>query len=500
MLLYANVFSDKEEEEFGTATSGAHFYQDTDPENDENKVLKVLTRNTIYNLPSKTNISGNRIAHTPTCCEFEMRYRFDTVPWVFWPKYFTLNFCAKNDIPVFSISFATVDHRPEGGGPARKICMRLDDSHKIESTMMISDRWYDIRIEYYPNPKAQSNGRVKIYVALSEEDRRLVYDGIYDGKSDEITRAVIVHSATKIKGTQYFDDLSFTLTDRKYSPLSEPATPKEKKVIYGFEDGIPSSRSFNIQMQLKKGDERATFDPSAWRSAGATSIFKSNRNFYEITLVVSGNGRFVTDLGESPFAPGCIFITSPGHNHTIMADEGYKVISVMGHFEKLAFIDDYASLSDNIYNEGKKLAELILYNRFGNEDYLEALCDAYIKYIIVNMERTPKNTTAAIYKIISKMEKSFGQNDLSVGALLDDSGYARDYIRAEFLAVTKVTPKKYLNDIRMKNAKAMIDLYGDEMSIGEIAERCGIIDQSVFSRIFKKHFGISPTDYKIRSK
>ena len=500
MLLYANVFSDKEEEEFGTATSGAHFYQDTDPENSENRVLKVLTRNTMYSLPSKTTIVSNRIAHNPTCGEFEMRYRFDTVPWLFWPRYFTLNLCAKNDISVFSIAFATIDHRPEGGGPARKMCMRLDDKDKIESTIMTSNVWYDIRIEYYPSTKLQTGSRVKIYVTPSGEDRKLVYDGIYEGRDEEITKAVIVHSATKIKGTQYFDDFSFTLTDRKYSPLSEPPTPREKKAVYDFEDGIPSNRSFNIEMQLKKGDERATFDPSAWKSAGMMSLFKANRNFCEITLVVSGNGSFVTDLGEYSLSPGCIFITAPGHNHTVMADEGYKVISVIGHFEKLAFIGDYASLSDNIYNEGKKLAELILYNRFGNEDYLEALCDAYVKYIIINMERTPKNTTAAIYKIISRMEKEFGQSELSVGALLDESGYARDYIRAEFLAITKVTPKKYLNDIRMKNAKAMIDLYGDEMSIGEIAEKCGIIDQSVFSRIFRKHFGISPTDYRMRSK
>ena len=52
----------------------------------------------------------------------------------------------------------------------------------------------------------------------------------------------------------------------------------------------------------------------------------------------------------------------------------------------------------------------------------------------------------------------------------------------------------------MKNAKAMIDLYGEETGLGEIAERCGIIDQSVFSRIFKKHFGISQTEYKMSAK
>ncbi len=500
MILYANVFSDSEEEIFGNATvSGAHFYQDNDPENRENKVLKVSTWNTITNLPSTTHISGNKISHNVSCCEFEMKYRFDVIPWLFWPRYFTLQLRAKNDVPLLSISFSASDHNPAGGGSASKVAMSIQDGERIESTQMCAGVWYDLRIEYYPYKKSPDTSRVKIYVTKAGQSPRLVYDAPC-GSGEDITQVAIVHSATKIKGTQYFDDISFTLTDRKYTPGPEHPTPKEKRVIYDFEDGIPSNRNFNIEMQLKKGDERATFDPSTWKSATLSSPFKKSRGFYEISLVLRGEGTFVTEGKEYPFSEGSIFVTAPVCNHTVMASDGYKVLSVMGHFDKLGFIEDCCALKDNIYNEGRKLAELILYNRFGNEDYVEALCDAYVKYIIINLDRTPKSTTAAIYKIISNMEKDFAKSDLAVGKLLDESGYARDYIRAEFLEVTKQTPKKYLNSIRMKNAKAMIDLYGNDMSISEIAEKCGIIDSSVFSRIFRKHFGISPTEYKISAK
>jgi AraC-like DNA-binding protein len=253
-------------------------------------------------------------------------------------------------------------------------------------------------------------------------------------------------------------------------------------------------------MQLKKGDERATFDPATWKSAVQSHSFRNSREFHEISLVLKGEGKFIADTTEYPFTEGSILITAPGCSHSVIAPEGYKILSVMGRFDKLGFIDSSCILNDNIYNEGRKLAELILYNRFGNEDYVDALSDAYVKYIITNLDRAPKSTTAAIYKIISKMEKNFNKSDLSVGELLDEGGYARDYIREEFFAVTKQTPKKYLNDIRMKNAKAMIDLYGEDMSLGEIAERCGIIDASVFSRIFRKHFGVSPREYRISAK
>ena len=500
MVLYANVFSDNEEELFGMGkVSGAHFYQDIDPKDPKNKVLKVFTWNTITNLPSTTRIAGNRISHTVKCCEFSMKYRFDVVPWLFWPRYFILEFRAKNDVPLLQIDFSAVDHKPEGGGSASKIAMSIG-GEKIRASVMTADKWYSVRIELYPNKKAPKKSRIKVYVTEIGDDETLVLDQIFPIGEEDVSYAALVHSATKIKGTQYFDDFSFTLSDKKYSEGANAETPKEKRIVYDFEDGIPSDRNFNIEMQLKKGDERATFDPATWKSGGLFYRFKNSREFYDISLVLSGEGIFSTDSGELPFSVGTILITPPGCHHSITAQNGYKLLSVMGHFDKLGFVEECSIMQDNIYSEGKKLAELILYNRFGNEDYAEALCDAYIKYIITNLRRPPKSTAAAIYKIISAMEKNFDKSDLSVGELLDESGYARDYIREEFFAVTKQTPKKYLNNIRMKNAKAMIDLYGAEMGIGEIAERCGIVDSSVFSRIFRKHFGISPSGYRSSGK
>ena len=497
MTIYANIFSDKDEEIFGMGkVSGAHFHQENDPENSKNKVLRVSTWNTITNLPSTTRISANKISASVNCCEFMMKYRFEVIPWLFWPKYYTLEFRAKNDVTVASLTFSAIDHNPDGGGTASKIAMSVNGGKRLECTTLNANIWYDLRIEYYPSKKTKEPSHIKIYTSEACRESRLVYSAECEGLSDEVTSAAIVHSATKIKGTQYFDDISFTLTDKKYSDEANEPTKAEKRIIYDFENGIPSGRDFNIEMQLKRGDERATFDPATWKSSGAHAGFKNSKEFYEISLVLDGAGKFETDNAEHPFEKGSILVTAPGCHHTVTANEGYKLLSVMGHFEKLSFIKSSCVLKDNIYGEGRKLAELILYNRFGNEDYAEALCSAYIKYIITNIERPPKSTAAAIYKIIEKMEKDFDKSDLSVGKLLDESGYARDYIREEFFAVTKKTPKKYLNEIRMKNAKAMIDLYSSELSLGEIGERCGIIDSSVFSRIFRKHFGVSPSEYK----
>nr|MBE6544709.1 helix-turn-helix domain-containing protein [Oscillospiraceae bacterium] len=215
-----------------------------------------------------------------------------------------------------------------------------------------------------------------------------------------------------------------------------------------------------------------------------------------ILTVLSGRGEIVSGDDSFPMYEGGIFIIPAGCDCFINPVGRYRALLIAGRFDLLSYIKQIQHITDNELSEGRKLSELILHNKDGNEGYLDCLCYALIKYVLLNLKRTPKNTSAAIQRIIYKIESEYGSSDLSIGGLLDESGYTRDYIRSEFEAVTGMTPKKYLNTVRMKNAKAMIELCGGKMSIGEIAERCGVIDPTIFSRIYKKHFGISPSQYR----
>lgn len=494
MIAYANIFSDDDEEKYGIAdVSGAHFYSDNDPINLDNRVLCVSTSASESVLDSTLHLRGGKLSPLPSACEFEMKYFFEPTTYVVSPLYFTFEIRSAIGAKLFSLRFEAVDFLP--GGSASRIAIRTEDGRDIEGAVLSAGQWYHIKTEYYPSEKSPQESRLKIYLGTGGERPSLLADISVGGRAGVPHSAAIVYSAMQISGKQYFDDISFALTDKKYSALYESATPDSAGRVYDFEDGIPSERDFNIEMLLRRGEQIALFDPSTWRGASGSSIGRS-RSFYEILLVLSGNGRFITEDGEFPLTEGALFVTSPGTSSEISSRKGYKILSVAGHFEQLSFIRGTRALSDNIYGEGRRLAELLVYNRFGNEDYLRTLCDAYIKFILLNLERQPKNIVISIQKIVENIEKSFRNSDLSIGELLDESGYARDYVRAEFCAAVGMTPKKYLTDLRMKEAKALFDRYGGDIGVSEVAEGCGIIDSSVFSRVFKKHFGISPTEYR----
>ncbi len=74
-----------------------------------------------------------------------------------------------------------------------------------------------------------------------------------------------------------------------------------------------------------------------------------------------------------------------------------------------------------------------------------------------------------------------------------------DYVRKLFKKETGVTPHEYLVNLRMKRARAIIsggvtNRYS-KYSVSQIAEACGFAEPLYFSRVFKKYFGVSPSEY-----
>ena len=218
-----------------------------------------------------------------------------------------------------------------------------------------------------------------------------------------------------------------------------------------------------------------------------------SHNHYEIMYVLDGDGYFSSKDKKWPLSPGTIFVAPPHIGHSTKSKNGHRIISIGGIFDKLFFMDDISVMYDKEFNEGKMLAEAILRNIFSNEDYAQSLCRTFIRFLLISIERQPA-ICSVINKITSEIERRFGDPEFKVTDLLITSGYSEDYIRMKFQEITKMTPIKYLTSVRMKNAKTLLTLY--DFNINEIASRCGILDNTRFSKMFKNYYGISPKQYR----
>lgn len=98
-----------------------------------------------------------------------------------------------------------------------------------------------------------------------------------------------------------------------------------------------------------------------------------------------------------------------------------------------------------------------------------------------------------IGRAISYLQTHVGE-ELDMDRLADYANLSRAHFFALFRRCTSLTPALYANVLRMENA--IEDLSRSDMPAAEISYRLGFSAQSHFTRFFRQHLGITPTDYR----
>ncbi|OGV69377.1 MAG: hypothetical protein A3K19_23270 [Lentisphaerae bacterium RIFOXYB12_FULL_65_16] len=80
--------------------------------------------------------------------------------------------------------------------------------------------------------------------------------------------------------------------------------------------------------------------------------------------------------------------------------------------------------------------------------------------------------------------------DLNLRQLADQVHLHPTYFSNLFREVFGIAPKRYLTELRIRRAKAL--LLASDRSIAEVARECGFDDPFYFSRLFRRHVGIAP--------
>lgn len=217
---------------------------------------------------------------------------------------------------------------------------------------------------------------------------------------------------------------------------------------------------------------------------------------YEVIVYIKGNGLFHCEEKDIPVCPGKIVIVPPETMHSASLINDMERIYINGEFHQFFNLTSPTVVLDNSENEGMSLAKIIYANRYANTEYLSSLCNAFANFLLQRL-KIDNEMHVIIEDMIHKMTTEFYDSNLSVTDLLKKSGYAEDYIRAQFKKVTGKTPTDFLTKIRISHACHLIDIYKNSLSLAEIAEKCGYTDYAYFSRKFKQVKGMSPREYMI---
>ncbi|MFV0352565.1 MAG: response regulator [Oscillospiraceae bacterium] len=114
-------------------------------------------------------------------------------------------------------------------------------------------------------------------------------------------------------------------------------------------------------------------------------------------------------------------------------------------------------------------------------------------YPLLGLTSSAAETSLEIQKTKEFLYTNYAR-EITLDQIADSVGLNKSYLSRLFKAHTGVTVFSFLTNIRMERAAALIA--EGNTYIRQVAEQVGFTDQLYFTRVFKKHFGVSPSQYK----
>lgn len=144
---------------------------------------------------------------------------------------------------------------------------------------------------------------------------------------------------------------------------------------------------------------------------------------------------------------------------------------------------------DNVSSAFAEKIEQISTTREGNS----LMHDMFSSYCRLVRKHSMKSYSQIVQKAIIFIESDLSAN-LSLSSIAQAQNVSAGYLSAVFKRETSKTVTEYIAEKRIKHAMHLLST--THLQIQTVALHCGIMDVQYFSKIFKKHTGKTPKEYR----
>lgn len=226
------------------------------------------------------------------------------------------------------------------------------------------------------------------------------------------------------------------------------------------------------------------------------NVSRHKHKSWELVYCTGESGCFVFADRELPYAEGDIVVIPPDWPHENVSRAGFTNIHLNIDNATLSFHEPRV-VQDDVNQSIRHLFADAYYIFCSDPHRRAALLASYGSLIVRHMSLSPVQRPKN--KAVEDIERSIVQNyanpNYELDGLLQSMPYCYDYLCRLFRQALNTTPHKYLTNLRLQAAADMLCSGYGSGSISEVARACGFRDPLYFSRLFKKKYDVSPSEY-----
>jgi len=250
-------------------------------------------------------------------------------------------------------------------------------------------------------------------------------------------------------------------------------------------------------------------------------------DFWEFVYLESGEAVVSIDGVDTPLLAGEVIFHKPGEVHSIKAYNGTinaffisfhsssKIMSLLSGL-KISLTSEQKKLIYRIYDEAKNIffkgsrpsdptafvSKALLSDvplgaqqlyRIYLEQFLIICAREKEKYITI-YDSKEDFEKAIVEKILEIMDEKL-YSSFSLNQLCHTLHYGKTYISAIFKKHKNTSVMSFYNSLKIKEAKKLLSKY----SVSQTAQMLDFNNPYYFAKVFKKHEGLTPSEYKHRA-
>lgn len=229
------------------------------------------------------------------------------------------------------------------------------------------------------------------------------------------------------------------------------------------------------------------------------------QNLYCLFISLSGTGKLITTDNTFIITPNTLFIAKVDNIITYNGIESEPWIYICFNYTSkitVPYFDENIIYNVTISDSDKAdlermfnvtVSDAVLHNTFIFSQFLSIITKWAIMIDEKDLQTDPyyKDIKDCLSYIQINLDKNISVADLAKKYNMSCSTLYRS-----FLKITGVSPKTYIIEKKLNRAKYLLQFSPD--TIETISEKLGYYSPFQFSRDFKKRFGVSPKNFRLR--